>query len=87
MLSEDALTSWWERMTPDTRALVVEYCRAPIRPDLALHIWQESGYLPVVKPGRAGDDAQRLAWGLAPEVTRFVTELEAGVSGSPERVA
>jgi len=87
MLSEDALRSWWERMTPDTRALVVEYCHASIRPDLALHIWQESGYLPVVKPGRAGEDVRRLAWRLAPEAAQFVTDREVGVSASPGRVA
>ena len=87
MLTDDALRSWWDRMPPQTRTLVAENLDGPIRPDLALRIWEESGYLPVVRPGRGSDDLHRLAWRVAPEVARFVAARAAHGGGAPGQVA
>jgi hypothetical protein len=72
MIRNDALMSWWERMTDERRHALLAHRRAPIRPDLALELWQDSGWLPVVRPGRWSDDIHRLAWRFAPEVEDFL---------------
>jgi hypothetical protein len=87
MLADDALQSWWERMPTQTRALLADHVDGPIRPDIALHIWQESGFLPVVRPGRGSDDLHRLAWRMAPEVSRFVLARTSRGSAVPDQVA
>jgi hypothetical protein len=77
MIHNDALMSWWERMTDDRRSDLLAHRHAPIRPDLALELWQDSGWLPVVRPGRWSDDVHRLAWRFAPEVEDFLTVVGA----------
>jgi len=87
MLADDALLSWWERMPTQTRALIAAHVDGPIRPDVALSIWQESGFLPVVRPGRGSDDLHRLAWRMAPEVSRFVLDRTSCGVAAPDQVA
>jgi hypothetical protein len=72
MVSVDALTSWWERMPEARRTELLAHRCSPIRPDLALELWHESGWLPVVRPGRWSTDVHRLAWRFAPEVEEFL---------------
>jgi hypothetical protein len=77
MIHNDALMSWWERMTDDRRSELLAHRNAPIRPDLALELWQDSGWLPVVRPGRWSDDVHRLAWRFAPEVEDLLAAVTA----------
>ena len=74
MIHNDALMSWWERMADDRRSDLLAHRHAPIRPDLALELWQDSGWLPVVRPGRWSDDVHRLAWRFSPEVEDFLDD-------------
>ena len=74
MVSVDALTSWWERMTDERRSELLAHRQSPLRPDLALELWQDSGWIPVVRPGRWSADVHRLAWRFAPEVEEFLAE-------------
>jgi len=41
----------------------------------------------VVRPGRGSDDLHRLAWRMAPEVSRFVLERTARGGAAPDQVA
>ena len=77
MVHNDALLSWWERMTDDRRSELLAHRHAPIRPDLALELWQDSGWLPVVRPGLWSDDVHRLAWRFSPEVEEFLSHVDA----------
>jgi len=77
MIRTEALMPWWERMTESRRSELLAHRRAPIRPDLAVELWQESGWLPVVRPGRWSDDVDRLAWRFAPEVEEFLDDVAA----------
>jgi hypothetical protein len=77
MVRNDALMSWWERMTDDRRSELLAHRNAPIRPDLALELWQDSGWLPVVRPGRGSDDVHRLAWRFSPEAEEFLAHVAA----------
>ena len=83
MVHNDALLSWWERMTDDRRSELLAHSHAPIRPDLALELWQDSGWLPVVRPGRWSDDVNRLAWRFAPEVEDFLADHAHEVAPQP----
>jgi hypothetical protein len=74
MVGVDALESWWERLPPARRGELIRLRHSPLRPDLALELWQDSGWLPVVRPGRWSDDANRLAWRFAPEVEEFLAQ-------------
>jgi hypothetical protein len=75
MIHTDTLMPWWERMTDARRSELLAHRHAPIRPDLALELWQESGWLPVVRPGRWSDDVHRLAWRFSPEVEDFLDDV------------
>ena len=77
-MTHDQLWQWWAEVLTDVeRAELLATVDRPLRPDLALELWRNSGFVRVVEPEAWSVQTSPLTWRLTAEVRDFVAERAA----------